>query len=129
MNYIERFPTAILIMKLLLNNTPIADGELLTAYSLVDLIAEKYRVTFQQIPGNRYRRQEIYDLSFLILNPKLNDEVKAKILITLINKRQARDINLSPGSIDEPEIRLFSDSEWDTLKLEFGEIPDFNSCF
>lgn len=107
----------------------IADGEVILAYSLVDLIAEKYRATFQQISRNRYRRQDIYDLNFLILNPKLNDEVKAKILTTLIKKCQARGINLLPDSIDVPEIRKYSGSEWDTLKLEIGEIPDFNSCF
>ena len=107
----------------------IADGELLLAYSLNDLIAEKYRAMLQQILRNRHRRQDVYDLDFLILNLELDDDAKAKILATLLKKCQARDIIASPDSINNPDLRIRSRSEWDTLKLEIGEIPDFDSCF
>ena len=107
----------------------IADGELLLAYSLNDLIAEKYRAMLQQILRNRHRRQDVYDLDFLILNLELDDDAKAKILATLLKKCQARDIIASPDSINNSDLRIRSRSEWDTLKLEIGEIPDFDSCF
>ena len=107
----------------------ITDGESLLAYSLIDLIAEKYRAMLEQVHRNRRRRQDVYDLDILILDPELDDEAKAKILITLIKKCQSRGIIPSLNSIDNPEIRSRSGSEWDTLELEIGEIPDFNSCF
>ena len=107
----------------------IADGELLQAYSLNDLIAEKYRAMLQQTLRNRYRRQDVYDLNFLILYLELDDDAKAKILATLLKKCQARDIIASPDSINDPDIRNRSRSEWNTLKLEIEEIPDFDSCF
>ena len=107
----------------------IADGELLLAYSLNDLIAEKYRAMLQQALRNRHRRQDVYDLNFLILDLELDDDAKTKILETLLKKCQARDTIASPGSINDPDVRNRSRSEWNTLKLEIGEIPDFDSCF
>ena len=107
----------------------IADGELLLAYSLNDLIAEKYRAMLQQALRNRHRRQDVYDLNFLILDLELDDDAKAKILETLLKKCQARDIIASPGSFNDPDVRNRSRSEWNTLKLEIEEIPDFDSCF
>ena len=107
----------------------IADGEFRLAYSLNDLIAEKYRAMLQQALRNRHRRQDVYDLNFLMLGLEMDDDAKAKILATLLKKCQARDIIASPDSINDPEIRNRSRSEWDTLKLEIEEIPDFDSCF
>ena len=104
-------------------------GEILKAYSLNDLIAEKYRAILQQSIRNRYRRQDVYDLDILIRNPDLNDEAKAMILTTFIEKCELRNIKPTQDSIDVPEIKKRSGSEWSTLELEIGNVPDFDACF
>ncbi len=107
----------------------ISGGEELEAYSLTDLVAEKYRALHQQEIRNRYRSQDVYDLDFLIQRRNFNDEEKTKILTALIEKCRSRDINAVPNSIDNSEIRIRAQSEWETLKLEIGEVPDFDVCF
>ena len=104
-------------------------GEILKAYSLNDLIAEKYRAILQQSTRNRYRQQDVYDLDILIQNPDLNNETKAMILTTFIEKCESRKIKPKQNSIDDPEIKERSGSEWSTLELEIGKVPDFDACF
>ena len=107
----------------------ISDEMSLLAYSLIDLIAEKYRAIFQQKSRGRNRRQDVYDLDLIIQKTNFDNETKANILAALIEKCQSRDILLSRNSIDDSEIKSRSRSEWNTLKLELGEIPDFDACF
>ena len=83
----------------------------------------------QQGIRNRYRRQDVYDLDILIRNPDLNDEAKAMILTTFIEKCELRNIKPTQDSIDVPEIKKRSGSEWSTLELEIGQVPDFDACF
>ena len=49
----------------------LADNKTLLAYSLNDLIAEKYRAILEQVERNRERRQDVYDLDILIRKPDL----------------------------------------------------------
>lgn len=107
----------------------IAEGQSLRAYSLIDLIAEKYRAQFQSIDRNRYRKEDVYDLHFLIKNFGLDDKAKIMILETLIKKCESRDISPTSDLIDNAEIKRRSSSEWNMMKLEFEEVPDFSSCF
>ena len=107
----------------------IDQGVILKAYSLNDLIAEKYRAMLQQGVRNRYRRQDVYDLDILIRNPDLNDEAKAMILTTFIEKCESRIPKPTQDSIDDPEIKDRSGSEWRTLELDIGKVPDFDACF
>ena len=64
----------------------IADGKLLLAYGLVDLIAEKYRAVLQQIPRCRQRRQDIYDLHHLTIREEIDEGLKGRILDVLLEK-------------------------------------------
>ena len=107
----------------------ISDEISLLAYSLIDLIAEKYRAMFQQIIRQRNRRQDVYDLDILIQNTNFDNETKANILAALIEKCQSRDVPLSRDSINDPEVKKRSGAEWNTMKLELGEMPDFDLCF
>ena len=107
----------------------INEGEELEAYSLADLVAEKYRALHQQEYRRRYRSQDVYDLDFLIQTSSFNDEVQFTILIKIIEKCNSHDIVANSNTIDNPETRERAKSEWETLKLEIGEVPDFNVCF
>lgn len=99
------------------------------AYSLIDLMAEKLRALLQQEERNRYRRQDIYDLDALLTRFNLDDEEKARLHKTLLEKCKARDIKPKSDSLSKPEIIRRAKEEWDTLALEIGEVPDFDECF
>lgn len=104
-------------------------GHELLAYGLVDLIAEKLRAVLQQVKRNRRRRQDIYDLDLLIANHEIDQTCRAQILKVLIAKCRSRQIEPTRASFDDPEIRRRSGADWGTLKLELGEVPNFEDCF
>lgn len=104
-------------------------GQKLWAYSLTDLIAEKYRAMLQQVPRNRNRRQDVYDLHFLVTDGELDDAVRKQILDSLIEKCRSRYIEPTPQSLEDPEIKKRSGAEWNTMELELAKLPDFEDCF
>lgn len=61
-------------------------GGAISAYSLKDVITEKYRAFLQQEKRNRIRRQDIYDLSILINQFDFDADEKKEILELLIKK-------------------------------------------
>ena len=104
-------------------------GQKLYAYGLVDLIAEKYRAILQQVPRNRNRRQDTYDLDFLIANSEIDDALCAQILGAFVAKCQSRRLEPTRASLDDPKIKERAGNDWQTMKLELGEVPDFEGCF
>lgn len=101
------------------------------AYSLTDLIAEKYRSLLQQISRNRSRRQDIYDLNLLIARVEdIDDFERTKILDSLIRKSKAREIEPDITSFENPELKSRAQKNYQTLGDEIeGELPDFNELF
>lgn len=104
-------------------------GQELQAYSLVDLMAEKYRAMLQQIERNRNRRQDIYDLNRLIESKDFDDGFRSQLLDAFIEKCRSRHIEPTAQSLDDPEVKARSGKEWATMELEVGEIPEFEGCF
>ena len=104
-------------------------GQELRAYGLVDLIAEKYRAMLQQVPRRRNRRQDVYDLDLLIRIHEIDDTLRAQILNVFIEKCRSRQIEPTDLSLNDPEIKTRSHEEWQTMELELGEVPEFESCF
>lgn len=104
-------------------------GMCLQAYALTDLIAEKFRALMQQQQRNRYRRQDVYDLRFLLENG-IDDSEKEMIYRNLIIKAKARGIDPRVDSLADPEIRKRAQKEYQTLADEIeGELPDFEESF
>lgn len=62
------------------------------AYSLVDLIAEKYRALLQQSQRRRSCREDVYDIAFLVERIAFNEEFKRTILSTIRKKCESRFI-------------------------------------
>ncbi len=104
-------------------------GQQLRAYSLVDLIAEKYRAMLQQVTRRRNRRQDVYDLDLLIVDDQIDDSCCAQVLEALIEKCNSRHISPTRMSLDNPEIKKRSGADWQTMELELGKVPDFEDCF
>jgi len=98
----------------------------ISAYSTTDVIAEKLRALLQQV-SRRYprRRQDVYDIAFLVRRSPPDDAEKAEILEALREKARARDVEPRPESLSDPEIRRRAEQDWDTLDLELAHLPPF----
>lgn len=99
------------------------------AYSLVSLMAEKFRALLQQEIRDRYRRQDVYDLYSLITRFPLDGDEKTKLLKILQEKCVARKVVANRNSLEQEAIVERAKADWRTLKLEIGDIPDFDTCF
>ncbi len=99
----------------------------LLAYDLTDLVVEKYRAVLQQVIRRRERCQDVYDLCRLTI--KIDDALKRQILDSLLKKCRSRIPMPNRYSMSDPEIKRRSGANWETLKLELEEVPDFETCF
>lgn len=104
-------------------------GVAVRAFTIHELVAEKFRALLQQPVRRRNRRQDVYDIAFLIDDHDFSGDDKAKILATLIEKCRSRAIDARQASMDDPEIKQRAQAEWDTLALEIGNLPPFNERF
>jgi predicted nucleotidyltransferase component of viral defense system len=109
------------------------DEEGILAYGFEDLFAEKLRSMHQQIIRKRSRRQDVYDLYYLIKNTPLpSEEEKMNILGFLINKSQGRlpKEMLHINSLDDEDIRKRSSKDYHLLAHEIGgELPEFEIAY
>jgi predicted nucleotidyltransferase component of viral defense system len=109
-----------------------SEGRTLLRYSLVDLVAEKFRALLQQEERNRYRRQDIYDLFYLIRKvPGELDGMKLEILQALIDSASSKKLNVGVDSMSDENIRLRTKHEYDQLVAEVptGELPEFDVAY
>ena len=104
-------------------------GGAVRAYSLYDLIAEKFRALLQQEARNRYRRQDIYDIDILHSRFSINNDEKLRLHALLMEKCKARRITPDSNALSQPEIIRRAKEEWNSLGLEIGDLPDFDACF
>jgi hypothetical protein len=105
-------------------------GSELRAYSLSELIAEKYRSMIQQkeIYRNRERRQDVYDVDRL-LTEFPPDGLRAEILETFVEKCRSRGIEPTKDALKDEEVKARSGKDWDTLKLELADLPQFEESY
>lgn len=99
------------------------------AFTLHEVIAEKLRALLQQPRRKRNRRQDVYDIAYLIEARDLSAEDRRIILETMLEKCRTRDIEATPTSMDEAEIKTRAAADWHTLALELGELPPFEERF
>eukprot|EP01037_Dinobryon_pediforme_P017091 gene17091-17281_t len=100
------------------------------AYSVDEIIAEKYRAMLQQVVRERNRRQDVFDIHWLVARYQPDDTMKAAILSSLIAKSGDRDITPTRDSVDDPEVRRRSAADWESMRLEVGSrLPAFDDCY
>lgn len=80
-------------------------GVAVRAFELHEIIAEKFRALLQQPIRDRNRRQDVYDIAYLIEENELDDEDRRIILETLVEKCRTRGLEANADSIDNPEVR------------------------
>jgi predicted nucleotidyltransferase component of viral defense system len=102
----------------------------LVSYSLLEVMAEKLRAFLQQKPRNRARRQDIYDLAFLIERFPFDEEERAELLRLFRAKCAAREIEATPASLFDPELSERARSQWETMRQELEELlPSYEDRF
>jgi len=102
----------------------------LKAYSFIEIIAEKIRSLLQQEVRNRYRRQDVYDLHFLMKQKTIDEFQRKRILDVLIAKSVSRDLKIDKMSILEAEIIARSERDYSSLAQEIDcELPPFDEAY
>lgn len=104
-------------------------GVAIRAFTIHELIAEKFRALLQQPIRNRNRRQDVYDIAFLISAHPMTDEDRAVIHDILLEKCASRDIRPDIDALENPEVVRRAAAEWDTLRLEVADLPPFAERF
>lgn len=104
-------------------------GVAVRAFTIHELIAEKLRALLQQPIRNRNRRQDVYDIAFLLDAHPMTDEDRSVIHGTLIEKCATRDIHPDATSLENPEVVRRAEAEWQTLALEVQDLPPFADRF
>ncbi|WP_309630131.1 nucleotidyl transferase AbiEii/AbiGii toxin family protein [Brevundimonas sp.] len=104
-------------------------GVAVRAFTLHELVAEKLRALLQQPIRKRYRRQDVFDIAFLIEHHDLQSADLETIHRTLLEKCASRSIYPDATSLDDPEVVRRAEADWDTLKLEISDLPAFENRF
>ncbi len=99
------------------------------AYAFAELMAEKIRALLQQPIRKRNRRQDVYDIAYLVRGGVLSDQEKLEVLKRLIKKSESRDFTPSLESISDPEVRRRAEKEWTSMELEVDDLPPFDEEF
>lgn len=104
-------------------------GAAVRAFTIHEVIAEKFRALLQQPLRNRYRRQDVYDIAFLLDGHVLDDGDRAIIHRTLLDKCASRDVAVDASALEDPDVVSRAKADWDSLKLELAELPPFDERF
>lgn len=109
----------------------IADGEQLKAYSLTNLLAEKYRSLLQQPVRRRTRRQDVFDIHMLLVRfDALSDFEKTRLVKQIIDSCTARGIEASQVSMADEQVRELAHADYHGLASEIDEaLPDFDLAY
>jgi|TARA_R110000765_G_scaffold210957_2_gene316079 hypothetical protein len=104
-------------------NFKLTDRLNVLCYSLEQLVAEKYRSILQQVVRTRSRRQDVFDIHYL-LNQEASllysNETKKTVLEKLIkcSERKGIEAYLNQSGMRDEEIKRLSLEDFHTLSLE-----------
>jgi predicted nucleotidyltransferase component of viral defense system len=109
----------------------LVDGGKIQVYSLPDIVGEKFRAMIQQKIRNRQRRQDAFDIYWLLKSGYLDDR-SLKILVyrSLLMKAKSRNLQVNKHSLSDEEIMKRSKAEYKTLAYEIdGTLPPFEEVY
>lgn len=104
-------------------------GVAVHGFTLSELIAEKFRALLQQPIRKRNRRQDVFDIAYLIDTQGIDDDDRRAIHQTLLAKCKTRGIRPTKESLNAPEVAQRAGAEWETLELEVEKLPSFDERF
>jgi Nucleotidyl transferase AbiEii toxin, Type IV TA system len=106
-------------------------GSNIQAYSLSDFVAEKYRAIIQQKTRNRIRRQDAFDIYWIIKNNYLKgNEIKNKILRSFMVKSNSKGVIVDRYILRDKDIIRRSRMEYNALAKEIeADLPPFEDLY
>lgn len=108
------------------------DETAIKAYSLAEMVAEKYRSCLEQKVRKRKRYQDIYDLFFLIgkYNLQIEDSLD-EIRQLLIDKSVGKGLDelLNKNAFLDPEIKERSADGYNDLMFDVKDLPEFEYAY
>lgn len=113
----------------------LGQGRNVLHYSLEQIMAEKYRGLLQQPVRKRTRRQDVYDIYFLLENYSdhfQKDETKKIVLAKLKKSSENKGIDeyLHQNGILDESIKQMAFQDFETLELEIDiEKVEFDVMF
>ncbi len=109
----------------------LVEGTNIQAYSLSDFVAEKYRAIIQQKMRNRFRRQDAFDIYWLLVNGHLkNGDMKTKILRSLKIKADSKGVLINQHILGDKDIIRRSQTEYETMAQEIEvDLPPFKDVY
>ena len=81
---------------------------------------------------NRSRRQDIFDLHYVLSDHPLREDAltKQRILDRLLEKSRIRELPIDPWAMSNPEIRRRSEARYHELASEIeGDLPPFDEVY
>jgi predicted nucleotidyltransferase component of viral defense system len=107
------------------------DGEQLKAYSLTNLLAEKYRSLLQQPVRRRTRRQDVFDIHMLLTHcAVLTEPEQIRLLKQIIDSCKARGIAATQAAMADVQVRKKAQDDYHGLANEIeGDLPDFDLAY
>jgi hypothetical protein len=107
------------------------EGSKIQAYSLSDFVAEKYRAIIQQKTRNRIRRQDAFDIYWIIKNNYLKDKnIKNKILKSFMVKSNSKGVIVDQYILRDKDIIRRSRMEYSALAQEIEvNLPSFDDVY
>ena len=101
------------------------------AFSLNEIVAEKLRALLQQKKEHRdrYRRQDVYDIAYLLENYSFDDAARNEVLDIFTQKCASREIFPTRSSLTDPEVVERARTDWNSIELEVTELPEFDAQF
>ncbi len=109
----------------------LTDGDGLKVYSLVNLMAEKFRSLLQQPVRNRYRRQDVYDL--WLLTSEVQDWTLADrqaLRDCIVASAHSRGLRAERLSLRDPRVIHMAAVGYLDMQAEIdGPLPEFDAIY
>ncbi|WP_370553393.1 nucleotidyl transferase AbiEii/AbiGii toxin family protein [Edwardsiella tarda] len=107
------------------------DGDMVKTYSIIDLVAEKYRSILQQKERGRNREQDVYDINYLLSKYEFSKQDRYEILNTILEKSKGKNIDdlLNQQGLRDRDIIERSGKGYSELSSTVRDLPPFDMSY
>ena len=103
------------------------------AYSPQEVFAEKIRALLQQQMAGRgfikARRQDIYDLNYLIEHSLVTDSNREDISSMLYQKCESKGVEIDRYKFSDTDFKQLCTRGWESMQLGLSVLPEFDDCY
>lgn len=84
------------------------------------------------MPGRGFkkeRRQDVYDLSYLIEHGFVTDASREDILSMLYQQCESKGVKIDRHKFSDASFKQLCIRGWESMQLEVSALPDFDDCY